>query len=124
MGWTFVPTGKSVKAFVKEQLDFNDGTNSGEVIEIAVVDGFDGEKVAYCAYATHVEVRSPKDHVAGMVVLINTKQEKGSIGYKDMHECEGPLYRECPASILEKLTEPVGQFAWSWRKECYENLMK
>jgi hypothetical protein len=43
---------------------------------------------------------------------------------KDQDETMGPVDAECPAKILDLLTEPLSEYAAQWRAQCRENLRK
>lgn len=47
-----------------------------------------------------------------------------NFGYKDMDESMGPVYYNCPARILDLLTEPVNETAREWRQRCRERLKR
>lgn len=47
-----------------------------------------------------------------------------TFGYKDMTEHMGPCESDCPASILDLLTEIEGQYASDWRARCRANIAK
>jgi hypothetical protein len=53
----------------------------------------------------------------------NLRSTDGHVfGYKDMTEHMGPCESECPAAILDALTETDSEYAADWRARCRANL--
>ncbi|NIJ09313.1 hypothetical protein FHS31_002945 [Sphingomonas vulcanisoli] len=60
-------------------------------------------------------------------VICLTKRSSGArdgctFGYKDMSEDMGPHESECPAAILDLLTETQSDYARAWRSRCRDHL--
>ena len=54
-----------------------------------------------------------------------TSRRGGQFSYKDMTECMGPYYWDCPARLLDQLDRLApnpGQSALDWRAKCREKL--
>lgn len=47
-----------------------------------------------------------------------------TFGYKDMTEDMGPCESECPASILDELTDSDSKYAKAWRARCRANIVQ
>jgi len=45
-----------------------------------------------------------------------------TFGYKDMDETVGPYESDCPATILDELTDTQYEYAIAWRARCRANL--
>ena len=58
----------------------------------------------------------------GAVILIDRSQ-RGWTYYKAMDEGMGPHEDECPAEILDRLTDTTCNYALSWRYRCRANLL-
>ena len=77
-------------------------------------------------YAAAERVESSGDRQVFAVVCL-TKTSTGArdgctFGYKDLTEHMGPCESECPASILDELTETDSEYAIAWRARCGANL--
>jgi len=120
MGWsyTYKPKEQSVEEFFRKQFDYDKDGKSGRVIACAVK----SFKTAYIAY----EIKTPeKREVIAIVCLLDYKRnDLCNFGYKDMDECMGPCYYDCPRRILRLLTPTDNESARAWRKQCDENLQK
>ncbi|OZA58976.1 MAG: hypothetical protein B7X78_08765, partial [Sphingomonadales bacterium 39-62-4] len=62
-------------------------------------------------------------------VVCLTRQSTGArdgctFGYKDMTETMGPCESDCPAAILDELTETDSTYASEWRARCRANLVR
>lgn len=64
-------------------------------------------------------IKHPKDHVFGMVVLIEIANDE--IYWKEMDETMGPSQEECPKEIIGMLSETEYEYAIKWRKNCLKN---
>ena len=65
--------------------------------------------------------------VLAVVCLVNynLRAKEGYIfGYKDMNESMGPCETDCPAAILDLLTETDREYAKQWRERCRKRLGK
>lgn len=77
-------------------------------------------------YAAAERVESAGDRQIFAIVCLtktSTAADDGcTFGYKDMTEHMGPCESECPASILNKLTETDSEHALAWRIRCRANI--
>ena len=78
----------------------------------------------YYAACERLEASSQRQVFA---VVCPTKTSTGArdgctFGYKDMTEHMGPYESECPASILDELTETDSEHALAWRARCRANI--
>jgi len=63
---------------------------------------------------------SDGQEVFGLVLL--TKRHGGVLYTKPVSEDMGPVEENCPARILDRLTEPSNQYAYRWRQRCRARL--
>ena len=79
-------------------------------------------------YAACERVESNNDRQVFAVVCLtkhNPRSADGQVfGYKDMTEHMGPCESECPASILDELTDTDSEYAVAWRARCRANLVR
>jgi len=114
MGWTLtqrVPGAQTQREFFQREFG-----SSLEIIEAKSNLG-----VTYMAArpAAHPEM------VVALVVLTRWRpKDQYNFGYKEMDESMHPYYFDCPAEILDLLTDPINESALEWRKRCRENLAK
>jgi hypothetical protein len=59
---------------------------------------------------------SDGQEVFGLVLL--TKRHGGVLYTKPVSEDMGPVEDNCPARILDRLTEPSNRYAYRWRQRC------
>jgi hypothetical protein len=59
--------------------------------------------------------------VFGAVILL--ERARGWTYYKVMDEGMGPFESECPAEILDLLTETTDNYSLAWRYRCRANLL-
>jgi hypothetical protein len=52
-----------------------------------------------------------------MVSLVLILHGGGEWGYKGMDETMGPVYYDCPLSLLELVGDPIGSYAVAWREK-------
>jgi len=129
MGWTTTrrDPGQSVKDFLREQVNCENKSGRWFVLDLAIV----SLRTAYMA----VEIvkrnqetgeldLSTKRVVAFVFLLQYWPKDEHNIGYKDMDETMGPCEAECPAKILDLLTEllPTEEYAAAWRAKCREHI--
>ena len=80
----------------------------------------------YYAAAERVE-NSGDRQVFAIVCLTKTStaaRDGCTFGYKDLTEHMGPCESECPAAILDELTDTDSEYAADWRARCRANLAK
>jgi hypothetical protein len=104
MGWDYhrPRAGKSTRAILQDEFP---GIIASEQIGSTV----------YAALNTDC------GRVLGLVVL--TDRRGGQFGYKPMDESMGPCESDCPAHILNRLTNPApNEWAEQWRERCRANI--
>jgi hypothetical protein len=104
MGWTFISRKidrKGIPAFLKEEF-----AGHHEILDCAV-----RNNEAYLAVKN-----TNTNEVSGWVVLLSFK--KNETGYKDMNECEGPYYFNCPKRIIKRLSPTEDARSVTWRNNC------
>lgn len=79
-------------------------------------------------YAAAERVESTGDRQVFAIVCL-TKTTSGArdgctFGYKDMTEHMGPCESECPAAILDELTDTDSEYAKDWRGRCRAQLAR
>lgn len=104
MGWTYAhkPATVSVRDYLAQEfpsLRFLETARVGNVFYAAATE--DGQDVF------------------GLVCLLSTGSG-GVFGYKDMDETMGPLYYDCPARVLDRLSPTTNPEALRWRARCRE----
>lgn len=120
MGWTFVHKGRGgkIKEFLSTEMNWESGGTKVTVLDCAVV----AMRTAYLAVET---IREDVRKVVGVVVLLDYRpQDYYNFGYKVMDEASHPYYYDCPARILDLLTDTDNENALSWRATCREKLNK
>ena len=116
MGWTFThkPKDQSVKAFFEKEFK----SEHGRVLDCAVKN-----RVAYIAFER--SNGSGRREVFCIIALLQYRpRDQFNFGYKDMDECMGPFAADCPARILDLLTDTDDKIALKWRKTCCEHLAR
>ena len=113
MGWTGThkESGESVKEFFEKEFNWKDG----QVLDCAVVN----LREAYLAYKNH-----NTGQIIAFVCLLNYyPNDYYNFHYKDMSENMGPYVYNCPARILDQLSEPApNEWAREWREKCRARL--
>lgn len=110
MGWTILYN-KPTNA--KQYMDSLFTSTYLEVLDSAIVN----VREYYAAVKS-----TQTDSVAAVVCMLETSH--GEFRYKDMDETMGPLYHNCPARILDKLTPTDSMIANQWRITCRAMLAK
>lgn len=117
MGWTFTDKPVDVKAALRRQLTWESETLIRRCMDIAMT-----LNVAYCAVEM-IEKATEERRVIAVVVLMRYSRNRDyGWGYKDMDENWGPVEAQCPARILDLLTETDNENAREWRARCRENI--
>jgi hypothetical protein len=111
MGWITYhrPAGQTDREHFTAELI---NPNEREILDCATV-----KNVFYAA------VQDKKDgQVWALVVLIQRTRGYQNFGYKDMDETVGPCYYDCPARILDLLTDTESEYAKQWRESCRKTI--
>lgn len=69
----------------------------------------------------------PEDEQVVTAWVIPTRLAKGeycNFGYKEMTENVGPVYEECPESILKLLSPTEEKYAVEWRNNCRKHVRR
>jgi hypothetical protein len=80
----------------------------------------------YYAACERVESNGERE-VFAVVCLTKTStgaRDGCTFGYKDLTEHMGPCESECPAAILDELTDTHSEHALAWRARCRANLVQ
>lgn len=110
MGWSTYhrPAGQTDREHfqgeIREGLTILDSSTKGNVFYAACKDEQTGEVFAL----VYLIQRTPRDYY--------------NFGVKAMDETVGPCYYDCPAHILDLLTETQSEYAKSWRESCRKAL--
>ena len=121
MGWTFMEKPVDVRRYFWEGLNWESDTADHRCLALSlklnvcyaaieIVNKDDGEKRVEAAVILLKYIRNPRDGL--------------SFGHKDMSENSGPVQCDCPASILDMLSETDNEYALEWRARCRNNLKK
>ena len=123
MGWLFMRdlAGHSTpRAYLDNQFTYTREDHRLTVLASSMVGS------TYYAAAERTEAAGGRQVFA---IICLTKTSAGArdgctFGYKDMTEHMGPCERECPASILNELTDTDSEYAQAWRTRCRANLVQ
>ena len=86
-----------------------------EVLKSAIV-----RNVYYAAIKRINDVENTEEVFACVCLIKTDNCDFYNFGTKVMTEYDGPCYYDCPASILELLTETDDKYAKKWREECWK----
>ena len=123
MGWLFMRDlgGHSTpRAYLDNQFTYTRDDHRLTVLASSMVGS------TYYAAAERVESSGDRQ-VFAIVCLTKTStgaRDGCTFGYKDMTEHMGPCESECPASILDELTDIDSEYAKAWRDRCRANLVR
>ena len=123
MGWLFMRdlAGHSTpRAYLDNQFTYARDDHRLTVLASSMVGS------TYYAAAERIETAGGRQ-VFAIVCLTKTStgaRDGCTFGYKDMTEHMGPNESECPASILDELTETDSEYAQTWRDRCRANLVQ
>ena len=110
MGWTFYRA-----AYYKPNGQVNRKAECDELFEGELI------KSAMVGSTYYAAVRNKQGDVWAAVVLTKSNsREYDNFGYKDMDETMGPVYYDCPVSILKALTPTDNKTANEWREKCWQ----
>jgi hypothetical protein len=124
MGWLYMTNlkgHKTPKAYLDDQFTF-----AGEHADLRVLRSALVHMKRYYVAVERTD-ENGKRHVFAVVCLVNynLRAKEGFIfGYKDMDESMGPCETDCPAAILDLLTETNSEWAKQWRERCRKRLQK
>ena len=123
MGWLFMRDlgGHSTpRAYLDNQFTYTRDDHRLTVLASSMVGS------TYYAAAERIESSGDRQ-VFAVVCLTNTStgaRDGCTFGYKDLTEHMGPCESECPASILNELTDTNSEYAAAWRERCRANLVR
>lgn len=121
MGWLYMrdtgahPTGR---AYLDAQFTYVRDDHRLTVLASSMVGS------TYYAAAERIETGGARE-VFAIVCLTRTStgaRDGCTFGYKDMTEHMGPHESDCPAGILDRLTDTDSEYALAWRARCRANL--
>ncbi len=69
-------------------------------------------------------IKDGEEIFAVVIPVKTTVKNYFNLTYRIIHESEGPIYHDCPESILNVLTPTDSEWANEWRKKCREYLKK
>ena len=109
------------RAYLDDQFTYQRDTHRLTVLRSALV----GLRVYYAACERTDADGTRIVFAVVCLVAYNPRAQDGYIfGYKDMDETVGPYECECPAPILDLLTETDYPHALDWRARCRANIAK
>lgn len=132
MGWTGTQLDHSRPVTAFEAIE----QECGRDFAMRVIRSAKKGKVIYAAVRAHDGYSHPNhdlgsSYVFGLVLLAETRtQREGGESYRELHtkaitEDMGPGENECPAAILDLLSDPPeNDYARQWRERCRANLAK
>jgi hypothetical protein len=122
MGWlTGIPLyGSTVREEVDKLLTVEHAGGSQRVLLSALV----GMREYYAAVELTRPGQPRQVSAAMWLVEIGRGDARNSWGYKDMDETMDPFYYQCPAKILDLLTEPLNEGAAAWRQKCRDTIAR
>jgi hypothetical protein len=116
MGWTTTRCEPNqAKKFLKQEFESENEHGSWLVLDQAQVGNVHYLKMS------HLDKKTNKTDIFVMVVLTNWNNEDYwfNFGYKEMEDCTGPFYYNCPLRLLEGLTES-NETGMAWRQKVRE----
>lgn len=126
MGWTFYHVPKewkgtkftvNRKSELDEHFTWSEGPRKVTVLKSSMVGS------VYYAAVRSENKSNGTDITFGLVCLTSVRNnEYCNFGYKDMTDDMGPGYYDCPAGILDLLTEPSNEWAAEWRENCRKRI--
>ena len=129
MGWLYMSRGSlgghaSASAYLDAQFTYERQVEAGGTSGLRVLASACPRNRVYYA-AAQVMNGGVGGELFAIVCLVrwNPQDREGLIfGYKDLTEHMGPYEADCPARILDLLTETDNQHALDWRRRCRANL--
>ena len=116
MGWTGTHKYKdeSMQNFVEREIKYNSNF----------------ERIGKGFYKNGAFYGAVKNKKTGAIIAevilfqFSKNNEHENIWYKEQDETVGPYKYDCPDRILDLLTDPLNEWAASWRKKCREQNAK
>jgi hypothetical protein len=121
MGWLFMRDMggyATPRSYLDNQFTYERDTHRLTVLASAMVGS------TYYAACERIEANADR-LVFAVICLTRTStgaRDGCTFGYKDMDETVGPYESDCPAAILDELTETQYEYALAWRERCRANL--
>ncbi|MBA4307720.1 DUF6927 domain-containing protein [Sphingorhabdus buctiana] len=129
MGWLSMTAAgmgghKRPKAYLDAQLTFAPDPAKDRPTGLRVLRSSMVGQVYYAAVENYDADSSKSVFAVVCLTRWNPKARDGYIfAYKDMDESCGPNECQCPARILDLLTEPANDYAREWRARCWARLL-
>jgi len=121
MGWTFQEKPRDVRRYFFDQLSWESDKAINRCLALAL-------KINVCYAAIETTYKDTgRTEVWALVCLLRYVRNPADgfdFGTKDMTEHCGPVQADCPARILDLLTETDDENANEWRARCRENLAR
>lgn len=115
--WTHKPRGMTATEYLIHNsgaLSWRDSPYDYKVLDSAIVN-----LRTFYAAVEQVHRETKERHVWAAVFLLGyAPKSEHNFGYKGMDETCGPCEAQCPARILDLLTETEYQYAKDWRERC------
>lgn len=120
MGWQYETRDPSVSltANLTRKFTFEKTTRRSEALDCAVVN----LRVAYLAVAVTVKETGSFSVHAEVCQLDYRPNDPFDLGIKAYPETAGPVFYDCPARILDQLSDTHDPLAADWRRKCRENI--
>lgn len=129
MGWLSMTAAgmgghRRPKAYLDAQFTFAPDAANERPTGLRVLRSSMVRQVYYAAIESYDAQSSKSVFAVVCLTRWNPKARDGYIfAYKDMDESCGPHESQCPARILDLLTEPVNDYAREWRARCQSRLL-
>ena len=119
MGWTYMEKPSNIKKWFEDTLTWETDNYLTKCLKshILLREGY--------AAIEQINKTTGEREVFAAIWLFHYKRsdfDDYNFGYKEMDESVGPYYYNCPASILDLLTETKNEYAIEWRNKNREVL--
>lgn len=114
MGWTYMEKPSNIKKWFEDSLTWESEYYSNKCLKSYIK-----PKEGYAAIESINKITGGRK-VFAVIWLFHYKRsifDNCNFGYKDMEESIGPYYYNCPANILDLLTETKNEYAIEWRNK-------
>lgn len=111
MGWDGRYTSKTPKTVCDEQNTYSNEHSTSRVLASTLV----RFREYYAAVEVVIHATGERIVYADMTIV---ERRDGKVWTKSMSEDMGPCYHNCPARILDLLTETKDETAKEWREKC------